>query len=39
MKQKLKLTWIDKEKHPHLEPRIFLDGTKKFEHGPLWEML
>lgn len=32
-KQKLELTWIDKEKRPKLEPRILLEDTAKSYHA------
>jgi adenine-specific DNA-methyltransferase len=32
-KQKLELTWIGKEKHPKLEPRILLEDTKLSYHA------
>jgi adenine-specific DNA-methyltransferase len=32
-KQKLELTWIGKEKHPRLEPRILLEDPEKSSHA------
>jgi len=32
-KQKLELTWIGKERHPKLEPRILLEDSKRSYHA------
>ncbi|MEY4591145.1 MAG: hypothetical protein RIR18_40 [Pseudomonadota bacterium] len=32
-KQKLELTWIGKENHPKLEPRILLEAPEKFYYA------
>ncbi len=32
-KQKLELTWIGKENHPKLEPRILLEDPEKSYHS------
>lgn len=34
MKQKLELTWIEKENRPKLEPRILLEDQQKSYHAP-----
>ncbi|WP_345115651.1 hypothetical protein [Bartonella jaculi] len=33
-KQKLKLTWIGKERRPKLEPHILLEDLEKSYHAP-----
>lgn len=35
-RQKLKLTWIDKENQPEQEPRILLEDPKKSYHAKYW---
>jgi adenine-specific DNA-methyltransferase len=35
-KQKLELTWISKEHHPKLEPRILLEDSARFYHDEHW---
>ena len=32
-KQKLELTWVGKENHPRLEPRILLEDAEKSYHA------